>query len=157
MWRCCCSECLFGPVFTQVTSPSLSLPWSWRARCLCGWARSVSTRSETPSAPTLSWSSAPKAWAPRQRCWRLKSHWYTPKIIMQHVVPLKVLLCHFCHYSNNSNTLIHLMHRNLICCEGSYNITHLHTVIFRATETEGRERDREHKLQVFLPINCILI
>lgn len=49
-------------VFTQVTSPSWYLPSSWRAACLCGWARSVSTASETPSAPTLSWSSALKDW-----------------------------------------------------------------------------------------------
>lgn len=51
------SRCL---VFTQVTSPSWFLPSSWRAACRCGWARSVSTVSETPSAPTLSWSSALK-------------------------------------------------------------------------------------------------
>lgn len=57
-------------VFTQVTSPSLSHPWSWRAHCLCGWAHSVNTRSETPSAPTPSWSSAPKASALRRRFWR---------------------------------------------------------------------------------------
>lgn len=48
--------------FTQVTSPSWFLPWSWRAACPCGWARSVSTVSETPSALTLSWSSALKDW-----------------------------------------------------------------------------------------------
>lgn len=74
-----CIFLLFVSVFTQVTSLSLSLRWSWRPRCLCGWARSVSTRSETPSAPTPSWSCAPKASARRARCWRSvwRSTWAT--------------------------------------------------------------------------------
>lgn len=59
-----------SPVFTQVTSPSSSLPLSWRAACHCGWARSLSTASGTRSAPTLSWSSVLKDWALRLTCSR---------------------------------------------------------------------------------------
>lgn len=70
-WRYCKPNmCPCSAVYTQVISPSWYLLWSWRAHWPCGWARSVSTASETPSAPILSWSSAPRAWADRQRCWR---------------------------------------------------------------------------------------
>lgn len=57
-------------VFTQVISPSWFLPLSWRAACRCGWARSASTASETPSVPTQSWSSALKDWELRPSYWR---------------------------------------------------------------------------------------
>lgn len=62
--------CIRLPAFTQVTSRSWFLPSSWRAACLCGWARSVSTASGTPSAPTLSWSSALKGWELKLSCSR---------------------------------------------------------------------------------------
>lgn len=57
-------------VFTQVISPSWFLPLSWRAACRCGWARSASTASETPSVRTQSWSSALKDWGLRLSYWR---------------------------------------------------------------------------------------
>lgn len=61
-------------VFTQVISPSWFLPLSWRAACRCGWARSASTASETPSVPTQSWSSALKDWELRPSYWRQGEH-----------------------------------------------------------------------------------
>ena len=54
-------------VYTQVTSRSWFLLWSWRATRPCGSQQSASTKCASPSARIQSWRCAPRAWGHRQK------------------------------------------------------------------------------------------